>query len=43
MSLPDTGVYDDFLITVGFAFRALIVWYAQTWPAPARRQAGESA
>jgi hypothetical protein len=29
-----------FLIAVSFVFRALFVWYARTWPAPAWRQAG---
>lgn len=29
--LPYPGAYDNFLIFVGFAFNALIVWYAWTW------------
>jgi len=29
--LPYPGAYDNFLIVVGFALNALIVWYAWTW------------
>ena len=29
--LPYLGLYDNFLIFVGFGFNALIVWYAWTW------------
>ena len=29
--LPYPGLYDNFLIFVGFVFNGLIVWYAWTW------------
>lgn len=29
--LPYAGLYDNFLIAVGFIFNGLIVWYAWTW------------
>lgn len=29
--LPYPGLYDNFLIVVGFGFNALIIWYAWTW------------
>lgn len=29
--LPYDGLYDNFLIVVGFVFNGLIVWYAWTW------------
>ena len=29
--LPYPGVYDNFLIGVGFVFNALTVWYAWNW------------
>ena len=29
--LPYKGLYDNFLIFVGFAFNALTVWYAWRW------------
>ena len=38
--LPYPGAYDNFLIAVSLVFCALIVWYAWTWLAPAKRQAG---
>jgi hypothetical protein len=31
VGLPYPGVYDNFLIAVGFVFNGLIVWYAWTW------------
>jgi Family of unknown function (DUF6326) len=31
VGLPYPGVYDNFLIGVGFVFNGLIVWYAWTW------------
>lgn len=31
--LPYEGLYDNFLIIVGFVFNGLIVWYAWTWTA----------
>lgn len=31
VGLPYPGVYDNFLIVVGFVFNGLIVWYAWTW------------
>lgn len=29
--LPYPGLYDNFLIIVGFVFNGLIIWYAWTW------------
>ncbi|MFW2339951.1 MAG: hypothetical protein ACN4GK_07860 [Acidimicrobiia bacterium] len=29
--LPYPGVYDNFLIGVGFVFNAAVIWYAWTW------------
>ena len=29
--LPYPGLYDNFLIGVGFVFNGLIIWYAWTW------------
>lgn len=29
--LPYDGIYDNFLIVVGFVFNGLIIWYAWTW------------
>jgi hypothetical protein len=29
--LPYDGLYDNFLIVVGFVFNAVIIWYAWTW------------
>ncbi len=29
--LPYDGLYDNFLIMVGFVFNGLIIWYAWTW------------
>ena len=29
--LPYEGVYDNFLIVVGFGFNAATIWYAWTW------------
>lgn len=29
--LPYDGLYDNFLIVVGFVFNGLVVWYAWTW------------
>jgi hypothetical protein len=29
--LPYDGLYDNFLIAVGFVFNGLIIWYAWTW------------
>ena len=29
--LPYPGLYDNFLIGVGFVFNALIIWHAWTW------------
>lgn len=29
--LPYDGLYDNFLIVVGFIFNGLIIWYAWTW------------
>jgi hypothetical protein len=29
--LPYDGMYDNFLIAVGFVFNAMIIWYAWTW------------
>lgn len=29
--LPYDGLYDNFLIIVGFVFNGVIVWYAWTW------------
>ncbi len=29
--LPYDGLYDNFLIVVGFVFNGLIIWYAWTW------------
>jgi hypothetical protein len=29
--LPYDGLYDNFLIVVGFVFNGLIIWYAATW------------
>jgi hypothetical protein len=29
--LPYKGLYDNFLIFVGFGFNALTVWYAWNW------------
>lgn len=31
VGLPYPGLYDNFLIFVGFVFNGLIVWYAWTW------------
>jgi len=31
VGLPYEGLYDNFLIVVGFAFNGLIIWYAWTW------------
>jgi hypothetical protein len=31
VGLPYPGLYDNFLIVVGFVFNGLIVWYAWTW------------
>jgi hypothetical protein len=31
VGLPYPGLYDNFLIVVGFGFNALIIWYAWTW------------
>lgn len=31
VGLPYPGVYDSFLIVVGFVFNGLTVWYAWTW------------
>jgi hypothetical protein len=33
IGLPYPGVYDNFLIIVGFVFNAMIVWYAWKWVA----------
>lgn len=33
--LPYDGLYDNFLIVVGFVFNALLIWYAWNWqPVP---------
>ena len=29
--LPYDGMYDNFLIAVGFVFNGLVIWYAWTW------------
>jgi hypothetical protein len=29
--LPYDGMYDNFLIAVGFIFNGLVIWYAWTW------------
>lgn len=29
--LPYDGLYDNYLIVVGFVFNGLIIWYAWTW------------
>jgi hypothetical protein len=29
--LPYDGIYDNFLIAVGFVFNGLVIWYAWTW------------
>jgi hypothetical protein len=31
VGLPYEGLYDNFLIVVGFGFNALIIWHAWTW------------
>lgn len=31
VGLPYPGLYDNFLIFVGFGFNAVIIWYAWTW------------
>ena len=31
VGLPYDGLYDNFLIVVGFVFNALIVWHAWNW------------
>ena len=31
LGLPYDGMYDNFLIVVGFVFNGLIIWYAWTW------------
>jgi CDP-diglyceride synthetase len=31
LGLPYEGMYDNFLIAVGFVFNGLIIWYAWTW------------
>lgn len=31
VGLPYPGLYDNFLIGVGFVFNGLIVWFAWTW------------
>lgn len=31
VGLPYPGLYDNFLIVVGFVFNGLILWYAWTW------------
>ncbi len=33
--LPYPGLYDNFLIFVGFVFNGLTIWYAWTWQAVA--------
>lgn len=31
VGLPYPGLYDNFLIAVGFVFNGLIIWFAWTW------------
>jgi len=33
LGLPYEGLYDNFLIVVGFVFNGLIIWYSWTWTA----------